>query len=504
MKIHETATIILGIALLTTLPVAGSDYTLVTIPATDSIQTDLVSTFPTGLFQADDNFKTPFKIPAKPATCGYAGTGPCNFYDGWGSSGSGQTITMSVSIPNPTLVYTLMNALTPPAGQQLATIEFVGSQGTTETFPLVAGQNIRDFYHGSYANTLKNGIPGVTAVNAFTCVAPSACLGGDGTGDVNTGAAGTYVIDEQQFALSAAFASQSLVQIVITDTYNGAEPLLLGITVASATSNPPVIKGFSPAIGGVGATVTIGGDNFTGATAVTFNGVSASYTVETALQIKATVPAGATTGPIQVTTSNGTATSQTNFTVALKSWNAVNDFSITSNPYGVWSYGYATSFGGTFTLLAATQNPCVTSPLVCWWDGDALPLSATVLYNPGPGAVSFNNVVLPHNMLDIDGEEYEIIVRWTAPASGSYAIEGSFNGVGATGCGQSSVNVGVYQDVTTALAQGNISSYGQQYAFSIPSAVLAAGTTIDFTGALTNTPYCDGVGLIATVYRVSP
>ena len=61
--------------------------------------------------------------------------------------------------------------------------------------------------------------------------------------------------------------------------------------------------------------MTIYGQRFTGATDVRFNGVSASFSVASDTRITATVPAGATTGPIAVTGPGGTATSATNFTV---------------------------------------------------------------------------------------------------------------------------------------------------------------------------------------------
>jgi uncharacterized protein (TIGR03437 family) len=51
------------------------------------------------------------------------------------------------------------------------------------------------------------------------------------------------------------------------------------------------------------------------ATKVTFNGKSASFTATSDTQITATVPTGATTGKIMVTTPGGTATSTTSFTV---------------------------------------------------------------------------------------------------------------------------------------------------------------------------------------------
>jgi hypothetical protein len=215
-------------------PASRSGYAFVPIPgANDCIQTDLISTFPEGTFTADNMAATPFRIATAPTTCGYTGTGACNFYDGFTSSG--QTLTMNVSIPRVTHVYTLMNAYAPPAGVQIATIEFVGKGGAANTFALVAGQDIRDFYDGTiFANTLSNGISGVHALNAFRCADPSGCLGAAGTGDVNTGYTGNYRIDEQEFTLSSDFAAQDLIQIIITDTNDDASiPIILGVTTRS-------------------------------------------------------------------------------------------------------------------------------------------------------------------------------------------------------------------------------------------------------------------------------
>lgn len=70
-----------------------------------------------------------------------------------------------------------------------------------------------------------------------------------------------------------------------------------------------------PPAGKVGANVRILGNTLSGTTSVTFNGTSATFTVLSSTNIKTTVPAGATTGPVQVTTPAGTLTSNVPFQV---------------------------------------------------------------------------------------------------------------------------------------------------------------------------------------------
>lgn len=71
----------------------------------------------------------------------------------------------------------------------------------------------------------------------------------------------------------------------------------------------------NPSFGRTGNTVAILGNNLTGATSVTFNGVPANFTVVSDTFIKATVPSGATSGAIQVTTPSATLNSNVNFRV---------------------------------------------------------------------------------------------------------------------------------------------------------------------------------------------
>jgi hypothetical protein len=70
-----------------------------------------------------------------------------------------------------------------------------------------------------------------------------------------------------------------------------------------------------PTAAKVGATVKILGTNLTGATSVNFNGKLATFTVVSSSEITTTVPAGATTGKVQVVTPGGTLLSNVSFRV---------------------------------------------------------------------------------------------------------------------------------------------------------------------------------------------
>jgi hypothetical protein len=137
-----------------------------------------------------------------------------------------------------------------------------------------------------------------------------------------------------------------------TDDTNGDTPE--DFTVAA--SSCPTITSFTPTTGPVGTSVVITGTNFTGATAVRFNGVTATtFAVNSATQITATVPTTATTGPIRVTTASGTGSSLTNFTIAAPT---ITSFTPTFGPVGASVVITGTNLTGatavTFNNVAAT------------------------------------------------------------------------------------------------------------------------------------------------------
>ncbi|MDZ7344745.1 MAG: DNRLRE domain-containing protein, partial [candidate division KSB1 bacterium] len=90
------------------------------------------------------------------------------------------------------------------------------------------------------------------------------------------------------------------------------------LVVITGNHDPPepVIASFTPSSGYVGIEVTITGTNLGEATEVAFNETTATnFVIASSSEIRATVPMGATTGKIRVTTAAGEAVSDLNFTV---------------------------------------------------------------------------------------------------------------------------------------------------------------------------------------------
>src|SRR5206468_11663172 len=78
----------------------------------------------------------------------------------------------------------------------------------------------------------------------------------------------------------------------------------------------PIIDSFVPYIGNPGAAVFLSGANLSnGPTVLKINGVTAKFAVtgQNGSQIQATIPNGATTGPITMSNAYGSATTSSNF-----------------------------------------------------------------------------------------------------------------------------------------------------------------------------------------------
>jgi len=103
--------------------------------------------------------------------------------------------------------------------------------------------------------------------------------------------------------------------ITTTGTATGGKAFYIENARLQPGSGIPAVTSFTPTSGAAGASVSIAGRNFTGATAVKFNGVNASFSIGSDTTVSATVPTSATTGPISVTAAGGSGASATSFTV---------------------------------------------------------------------------------------------------------------------------------------------------------------------------------------------
>jgi uncharacterized repeat protein (TIGR03803 family) len=96
-------------------------------------------------------------------------------------------------------------------------------------------------------------------------------------------------------------------------TFRGG-PTGYGTAFKLSTGLGPFVQTVSSS-GKVGASVIILGNNLTGATSVTFNGTATAFTVVSTTEITATVPGGATSGAVFVTTPTATLKSNRKFFV---------------------------------------------------------------------------------------------------------------------------------------------------------------------------------------------
>jgi cytochrome c peroxidase len=148
---------------------------------------------------------------------------------------------------------------------------------------------------------------------------------------------------------------------------------------------------FTPTFGPVGTGVTITGTNFIGATAVSFNGVAATFTVSPSGTITTTVPVGATTGPITVTTGSGPLKTTTRFTVTP----AITSFAPASSPVGTvvtingttFTGATAVSFNGTAATFTVSNSGTVTTTVPS--GATTGPITVTTLDGTATSAASF-------------------------------------------------------------------------------------------------------------------
>jgi hypothetical protein len=154
-------------------------------------------------------------------------------------------------------------------------------------------------------------------------------------------------------------------------------------------------------------------------------------------------------------------------------------FSAASNPNGAWSYGSLLESGPTFTLFTFnnnavfTLNGCTVLPN---WSGATNGYPVVVANNTG-SPESCISWTLPNDTLNMHPTNtpgLDSDVRWTAPASGTYLINGSYSALDSTTTHDSILVNGISAFSTDINYVSNKST-----TFSLTE-TLTAGDTIDF------------------------
>jgi hypothetical protein len=121
---------------------------------------------------------------------------------------------------------------------------------------------------------------------------------------------------------------------------------------------------------------------------------------------------------------------------AASAYDAAADFSIGSNPNGVWSYGWSSTLGSAFTLETSNTTAAYGQSGLEGWLGTGPDGVPSVLYNSTANSISIGgHTNFQPGQLAVNpgtsGEYY--VVRWTAPSNGQFTIAATFSGLSTVG-----------------------------------------------------------------------
>jgi len=178
------------------------------------------------------------------------------------------------------------------------------------------------------------------------------------------------------------------------------------------------------------------------------------------------------------------------------SYDLVAGFSTNNNPNGVWSYGWATSGGSPFQLMA---SPAVTflPGDSGWTNGEPFPNTCYIDRNFSGSPIQDGTVSLDPDTLHMQPLTQASIARFTAPVSGAYQVAGLFR-LQDTGTQPHNLSIRLNAAACAYFVYTSGGAFGEQYPFSFPCA-LSAGQTIDFIVSYVDTDGNLETGLKATV-----
>ena len=344
---------------------------------------------------------------------------------------------------------------------------------------------------------------GVTAVSsgAFTVIAAPAITsftppsGSVGTSVTITGA-NLASATSVKFNGTTATPTSDTATTIVVPVPTGATTGTISVTTTGGTATSstsftvvlaPTISSFTPPSGPVGTSVTITGANLASATAVKFNGTTATPTSDTATTIVVPVPTGATTGTISVTTAGGTATSSTSFTVVpaptITSFTPSSGLVSTSVTIAGTNLTSATSveFNGTVATPTSDTATKIVVPVpagattgkisVTTAGGTAISTSSfTVTLPPAPtgvGASQDDNAIDVYWNFSSGATSFNV---YRATISGGEGSSPTYSGITTNSCIDSAVTPGVtyYYEVTAVGASGESAKSAETH-FTAPT-----------------------------------
>ena len=184
-------------------------------------------------------------------------------------------------------------------------------------------------------------------------------------------------------------------------------------------------------------------------------------------------------------------------------YNAADDFSLNSNPNGVWGYGYSTTLGGAMVL--DDENVQNTYGLYIWRNAGLDPNGPSFAFNPTASIITItggtDDMVWNPYQLSMDpgsGGQY-CVLRFTPPESGEYQIQGAFSSVDQYFGAKTDVHI-----LLNGTSFFDSEVYGTTSVTDFNQTIqLNAGDVVDFAVGTDGLPWgWDTTGLDATVTPV--
>jgi hypothetical protein len=185
-----------------------------------------------------------------------------------------------------------------------------------------------------------------------------------------------------------------------------------------------------------------------------------------------------------------------------QTYDAAADFSLDSNPNGVWSYGYSLTLTGDFTPYTRSSTLTFGNPNFSSWRGDLSPFgdgTPLAVQNTADTTQQGAGANLDPGQLALHpGEEGEVsIVRWTAPDAGTIYLDATFTGRDNVHGTTTDVHV-LFNG--TSIFDGSINGFLDTTSYTDTFSVLA-GDVIDFAVGVGDDKsfLSDTTGLDATI-----